>query len=368
MKRKIKRIIKRNKFIYNLVVPLWMSFQLFVNYKYKKVPLSGKLRMIKKYFVQVYKGLPRILAFEPVSTCPLNCEFCILKSLRTFEKRKKVRMSFEEFKKIIDDISFFCTEAHFSGGEPILNNDIFKMFRYCREKDIFTLMATNAQLLDEEKIKSLLKDPPNIILLSFESPDKEVYEKIRKQGKFERLEKNIRDLISEKKKTGQFYPLIILQMVLTKVNQYQEKDYHSTVSAMGADFSSIKALGVWPEGDKEYVRKMEQEYIIDEREHPISRHRLDENGKLIPKKPRLGECPTRYTAYIGSGGEIYPCWYIVAQDFSPGNAVEQNFVNVWNGKTYKNFRKKMFDGTAYPSLCDKCIGINTKGIERRVKK
>ncbi len=368
IKQTIKKIVKRNKYLKALALTLIRTYTLFLKYESKGLSLKTKLHIMKKYFIQEIKGLPRIIAFEPISTCPLNCEFCMLRDLRTFEKRRKVRMSFKEFKRIIDDTASFCTNIEFSGGEPILNNDIFKMLKYCHEKNITTVLATNAQLLNKEKIKQLLQSPPNHVLLALESPDRKTYEKIRHLGNFERLNKNIHELISQKKKTGQFYPLITLQMVLTKVNQYQEKYYHQIVSDLGADFSSVKAFGIWPEGSPEYFEKMEKEYIVDKKDNPISRHYLDNKGKVVYKKLKKGDCPLTQTAYIGSGGEVYPCWYILAQKFSPGNAVDNNFIDIWNSKTYKNFRKKMVEGAAYPGLCEKCIGLESRAVVKRVKK
>jgi len=368
IKQTIKKIVKRNKYLKSLALTLIRTYTLFLKYESKGLPLKTKFHIMKKYFIQEIKGLPRDMAIEIISTCPLNCAFCIIRDIKTFEKRRKIKMSLKEFKKFIDDIAFFCTDLQFSGGEPILHEDVFEMFRYCREKNILALLATNAQLLNKEKIKLLLENPPHSILLAFESPDKKTYEKIRRFGNFEKLQKNIYELISQKRKTGQFYPIITLQMVLTKVNQYQEKYYHQVVSDIGANFSAIKALGVWPEGNSEYVEKLEREYIIDKKLHPISRHGLDKNGKIIYRERKKGECPLTQTAWIGSGGEVYPCWYIAAQKFSPGNAIDKNFVDIWNSKIYKNFRKKMWEGVAYPGLCKKCIGITACATVKRVKK
>lgn len=368
MNSNIKKIVRRIRPLRALGMCVRKIYSLFLSYEFKGKNLRYKLRLSKKYVIQMIKGLPVEIGIEPISTCPLNCEFCILRKLRTFEKRRKVRMSFDEFKKIVDDISFFCTDVQFSGGEPILNADIFKMFQYCRKNYINSWLATNAQMLDKEKISALLDNPPDVVELAFESPDKETYEKIRRHGNFERLNENIFELIRQKKERKQFYPVIMLQMVLTKVNRYQEKYYHQIVSDMGADFSSIKALGVWPEGDKEYIEKLEKEYIIDKREHPISRHYLDKNGKLIYAKVKKGDCAMLYRSYIGSGGEVFYCWYVFNKSIPVGNAIDMNFVDIWNGNDYKRIRERMFKADAPHGLCVKCIGVDTRQDIKKIIK
>ena len=52
-------------------------------------------------------------------------------------------MTFNVFRKIIDDIVWFTRDIQFSGGEPLPNLNIFEMFKYYREKNIYTLLATN---------------------------------------------------------------------------------------------------------------------------------------------------------------------------------------------------------------------------------
>ena len=98
-------------------------------------------------------------------------------------------MTFDEFKKIIDDVKWFLTDIQFSGGEPLLNPDIFKMFRYCRENNIYTLLATNAILLGHKNnIEKIIKDPPDKILVAFESVDKEQYETIRRKANLRQIQ------------------------------------------------------------------------------------------------------------------------------------------------------------------------------------
>lgn len=323
---------------------------------YEGRTLRERIELWNKKRVQLKFGYPETIAFEPVSRCILDCEFCILRDLKTWEYRRKTIMTFEEFKKIIDDIAFLTTNIEFSGGEPLLNKDIFRMFRHARERNICTLLATNAQLLGyRNNLKDLMGSPPDKMLIAYESIDKETYEAIRRRGKHDVLVSNIRALIEEKRKRKQKYPIIILQMVLTKKNMHQEGLFWESVKALGADYGSVKPLGVWPEGSPEYDRKMVEEYVVPHSEHSISRHEIDENDNVICfRKP--GQCPAVQHCYIGSGGEVYPCWYIVTQMPSFGNAVDDNFVEIWNGQAYREYREKMLNDWAHP-LCHKCIGI-----------
>jgi len=352
----IKSIIKRMPVIGSVAIS---ANQVRLN-AYEGRNIYEKIDIAKKKFIQRKYGLPSIIAFEPISRCILDCEFCMIRDLQTWKYRRKTIMDFEEFRKIINDIAYFTTDIQFSGGEPLLNRDIFKMFSYCREKNIYTLLATNAQLLGNgNNLQDILANPPDNIVIAYESVDKETYETIRRRGKHDVLVNNIKMLIEEKKKSGQKYPIILLRMVLTKKNMHQVDLFWKSVKALGADYGAVKAVGVWPEGTPEYDRKMAEEYVVPKSEHPISRHEIDGNGNIVCfRKP--GQCPAIKHAYIGSGGEVIPCWYILTQMPTFGNAIDDNFVDIWNSREYTEYRNKMLNDWAHP-LCKKCPGV---GLEQ----
>ena len=346
---------------------LTQSYRYLFTYKYSRWGLGNRIELVYKELYRITKKYPYNIGVEISSTCPLNCEFCILKELKTYKKRKKIHMGFKEFKHIVNELSGFCNLLQLSGGEPILNNDIFRMLKYARSRNMPVLLASNAVLLTKEKSDKLLDNPPFGILIPYESPDKKTYEKIRKNAKYDTFMDNIKYLISEKKRRKQFYPIITLQMVLTKQNMKQKDTYHKSVTELGADYSSIKALGVWPEGSKSYKKKMEEHYVIDKRKTRISRHELDKNGKLKDVQIKKGMCPGTQMLYIGSGGEILPCFYVVANAVSQGNVLESNFKTIWDSNSYKKFRKKMYNGKAYKNYCNQCIGIGAVSELQKVK-
>lgn len=339
----------------------------FYSKRWRARNFREKLALYKKKRVQHREGLPSIIAFEPISACPLDCAFCMLRELKTYKFRKKVRMDLDEFKKIIDDIAHFATEIHFSGGEPLLHPDIFEMIRYARQHNIYTHLSSNAQLLDRNNnIERIIQDPPDEMLLAYEALDKETYESIRRRGDFDKLERNIHGMIRAKKESGGRFPVITLQMVLTKKNMAQEKAFWEMVRETGADYASVKALGVWPEGSPEYDKLMREEYVIPRSEHPTSRHDFDEEGNVVfYRKP--GQCTQTGNCLIGSGGEVIPCWYIFVKTPYMGNAVEESLVDIWKSPEYVKYRHEMLHGWANP-LCHKCIGVKATGTVKNIQK
>lgn len=330
------------------------------NFKFPSPVLTTQ----QKKAIQKKFRLPHSISFEVISTCILDCEFCILKDLKSWKYRRKTIMSLDEFKKIIDDIAWFTTFIDFSGGEPLLNKEIFDMCHYARQKNIYTMISSNIQLLSRDNnLEKLLQSPPDEIIIAYDGLEKEVYETIRKKGNFELLVKNIEDLVRLKKERNAQFPLLTMQMVLTKKNRHMKQDFWKAAQDFGVDKAMIKPIGLWPEADPQYDKKMTLEYIVPRNEESISRHDIVEGEPVFIRWP--GQCPCANLSYIGSGGEVLPCYYIVTKIPFMGNALDKGFFQVWNSKKYREYRDKMRNSWANP-LCHRCIGLST-GTELEIR-
>ena len=310
-------------------------------------------------------GMPDVVAIQPDCVCPLRCEFCQIHELKLWEHRRRRVMPLADFASIIDDIAPYTTDIQFSGGEPFIHPDITRMFAHCRARGIYTLAATNAVLLNDERIAQIIANPPDAMLMSYEALDARLYEEIRKKGNYDVLVRNIRALIEAKRKSGSHLPLITLQMVLNKRNRHQVADYWQQVADMGADIASVKALGVWPEGNAVHRQKMLEDYVIPMSEDPISRHDIID-GRLTYQR-REGQCPSTRTVSIGSGGEVMACWYLVVAGGGLGYVPDEPFARIWNSAKYRRLRERMLDGWAFEE-CSRCIGVGATGQSKRVKR
>ena len=113
---------------------LWEIFQ---NYKKKKAVLPY---------------LPIRLWIEPTSFCNLKCVMCPNKDL---DAKDKGRMTFELFRKIVDEAKNFIHEANLiHRGESLLHPEFFEMVRYAADAGIVTKLHTNGTLLDETKARA----------------------------------------------------------------------------------------------------------------------------------------------------------------------------------------------------------------------
>ena len=101
-------------------------------------------------------------------------------------------MSLDLFKKVIDSahkkIEFISIASR---GEPLVCKDIDKMLEYTENKFLNLKINTNASLLNEKKIHSVLSGGVKTIVFSVDAADPKLYEKLRVNGKFEKTLSNI---------------------------------------------------------------------------------------------------------------------------------------------------------------------------------
>ena len=191
----------------------------------KKIPLY----LVHRYRYEIYPELlilddfPPYLQIEPSSICNYRCVFCF-ETDKTFTNKKSGymgTMNLDLFKKIIDqaenNIEFLSLASR---GEPLISKNIVPMLKYTEKKFLNLKINTNASLLNEEKIHAVLGGGVGTIVFSADAADKELYSKLRVNGKLEKVLKNI-ELFNNIKEKQYKNNKIITRVSGVKVNDEQ---------------------------------------------------------------------------------------------------------------------------------------------------
>lgn len=140
---------------------------------------------------------PYTVAIDPSNLC----NFSAIQYKEEKLNFKKQFMSFELFKKIIDDLKAFPEKLkvlRINGqGEPLLNPDICDMIRYAKESHVadYIETITNGSRLNPSLNRKLIDSGIDRIRISVEALDREGYQKIAGvEMDFEEFLANIEDL------------------------------------------------------------------------------------------------------------------------------------------------------------------------------
>jgi molybdenum cofactor biosynthesis enzyme MoaA/SAM-dependent methyltransferase len=129
------------------------------------------------------------MQIEVTTKCNLLCEHCE----HTHWCEEAINMSFDDFKLIMD--SFNIPILDLSGiGENMMNPEFSQMLEYACQKCKFVEYTTNLQIFNDEVKQVLLKYKPTL-RISVNGHNKEMYEKIQVNVKWETLWTNVRWLL-----------------------------------------------------------------------------------------------------------------------------------------------------------------------------
>ena len=132
-------------------------------------------RLMKWHFFYYFfkKTSPVICVFYITDKCLMRCKMCNL-----WKSGKNDTLSLDLFKKTIKDLSRSCCYVTFSGGEPLLVEDIIERIVYSKKYIPHIHLVSNGYLLDEEMAKKLAATGIDEISISIDGP-REIHDKIR---------------------------------------------------------------------------------------------------------------------------------------------------------------------------------------------
>lgn len=144
----------------------------------------------QKNIPEHYCGSPYVSALEINKNCNLDCIMCNTK----MSKRKQQNMSLDLFEKAL----FYMHHNHLTIttlhtiNEPLINPQLEEYLKLLIKYKIRVMLSTNVQVLDR-KLDLLFKYSKAIhqIRFSVDGATKEIYEKIRRPGKFDKLIENL---------------------------------------------------------------------------------------------------------------------------------------------------------------------------------
>ncbi|MDP6108442.1 MAG: radical SAM protein, partial [Rhodospirillales bacterium] len=125
-------------------------------------------------------NFPRFIEIETVNACNARCPMCTIDDWQ----RNTPTMKDDLFHRIADEIIDHRDEVNrvslYRDGEPLLDKKLPERIAYLKQGGVnVTSISTNVSLLDESRSRALLDAGLDMIILSIDSLQKEIFEGIR---------------------------------------------------------------------------------------------------------------------------------------------------------------------------------------------
>ena len=261
--------------------------------------------------------------------CNLQCEHCVYDS----GKLNMVDMSFETVKKLnIGFKNMGVKEVHITGGEPLLNKELFNMINYLHSEGYLVRLQSNGYLINKEVARKLKTNGVDHILISIDGLY-ETHNKFRGNSKsFTAACEAVKICIDE----GIFtrvntvvskFNINRIKDLMKKMNELkvnQHSFFYLTPMGRGVNLKdSILSLSEW--------KTIQNEILSYGKELGCSsKIRIQDvfhEGDMVYEG--LDIC-RKDNCLIMSNGNVYHCVFFVNSPYCLGNIYEDDILEIWN--------------------------------------
>lgn len=278
----------------------------------------------------IVADFPVHLLVEPTSACNLRCVMCY-QSDRTFNRKPYIgMMDMGLFRDVVDQAADGGSGALslVSRGEPFMHKDFGEMLRYASSKKRFFDIKTNtnATRLTENACHDLLSSDINVIVISVDAHEKDLYEKIRVRGNFETVLANVRRLCDIRDRQYSDSKVEIRISGVRISDEQNEKEFHDFWSEICDTVVLVRAQKRW----NTYENDLHPDHA------PPCSFLWDRFFVLFDGTFNM--CDEDYKAYL-----------------SPGTARESTIREIWHGEALTRLRSRHLAGRR-PDIvpCDRC--------------
>lgn len=339
--------------------------------KYLFLYLGNKLKQFYLKLTKSHKvAYPSTIMLELTNLCNLACTTCP----REYAYGKQMNtglMDIEQAKKIIDQLWPYLDSIGLTGlGETFMYNDIEEVVDYIKSKNkgIIISVSTNAVLPSFIKRASRIVNKIDTIQISIDGLN-EVYEKIRLNATFSKLDENLRELKALCKDSE---TTLMLNMVVTKENYHQMPDLVEYANEIEIDFLDFTLFNLAS------VTNIDRSYYQFYKSPEFLRvlGLLEEKIKTCPNvyvtnknfetNNGFKKCHFPWSHYYVSwDGYVPPCCAKpFPKELNFGNVFNKNIMETLNNKAMVDWRKLWFKNET-PSFCDKCHLIDIEPVKKQ---
>jgi radical SAM protein with 4Fe4S-binding SPASM domain len=303
-------------------------------------------------------GKPIAAYWGVSSRCNFRCRYCYADCGAPAKEETQRYLTSQENRRIIDKITDHgFPEIVFTGGEPLLNKDVFDMAEYAKEKGLFVGLLTNGSLIknhDVEKFKTF-----NYVKISLDSMREEENDYLRGRGSY-RLIVDAIDLLRSNNID------VHIGTVLTRINRDSLKDLinglYNTYNIKRHTIANFAPLGMGKTcaGDLACTPEeaRENETLILETKMKLSKkdfHSVLQDNAL-PEGRRVCCGMGNSEIFINERGNVYPCRMTYSEEYYLGNiltcdmsAIQKNVEKITKNLTVDSLES--CKGCDYKYLC-----------------
>jgi MoaA/NifB/PqqE/SkfB family radical SAM enzyme len=281
---------------------------------------NGSMRAYLQAASHIYRKLtgqapPVTAALALTFRCQCNCVHCF-----AAVKGRDIdhEMSTEELKDVINQLKALGSIlAIFSGGEPLLREDIFDLVAHAHDIGLLTRISTNGFLLTRDCVAELKKAGLNQCGVSIDDADPATHDRLRGlPGCFERAVQGLRYLNEYNVNSK-----ILVYAARRNVTEGLERiiDLGRRLHAFSVYILIPVATGRWAGSQSEVLSKEEMDRLLKLYDLKFVHLEFSTMETMCCAYDKL-------LIHIGATGDVTPCPYI---PYAIGNIHKEPLIDIW---------------------------------------
>jgi MoaA/NifB/PqqE/SkfB family radical SAM enzyme len=291
-------------------------------------------------------------------------------------------LSFDDFRRIVDQFPVLERVVLHGLGEPLLNKELPKMIRYLKDRGTYVLFNSNGIALTARRGQEIIDAGLDEYRLSMDGSTPEVYAKVRGVDAFDKIWRNVRAFVARQREQNASKPAVSLWFTAMRENLEDLPGLIELAGDAGVKEVYMQRLVYFEEGlaaskQSLFRRSSSEELALVKRCEERCKElgiTFSAAGSATPVESLLrdfGErpwsgCRRPYTlTYITSSGNVLSCCFAPfghrsAKEYKEervlGNIFQQPIEEIWNGEQYEAFRRA-FESDHPARHCSQC-GLN----------
>jgi MoaA/NifB/PqqE/SkfB family radical SAM enzyme len=292
-------------------------------------------------------GMPLHMQFELTNFCNLRCPMCPTGS-RSLERAPRA-MELEMLERVLEEVGpYLLTATLWGWGESLLHPRLPEALAAVHKHPAVSLLSTNGQNLDQDRIIHALADfPPTYLIVAIDGLTDETNSKFRAGARLAPALSGVERLAAIKRERGQQLPVLHMRYIVMKHNQHELPRLEGFAREHRFDMLTIRTLSPLA---CDVADSVHLDYLPDTPEYRSYRY---EGGRRVARGDFVCQQPFWFPTLFADG-TVVGC----EQDHngtrpfgSVGNGA--SFREVWDAAQAARARKEVRDGPL-PGFCLGC--------------
>lgn len=303
-----------------------------------------------------------LISWNITKACNLNCEHCY----RDAGKRQPDELTTKEGKSLLDDFKKLGFRiVIFSGGEPLLRNDLYELIAYACSLGLVSVLGTNGTLIDTTCAFRLKEAGLKRAGISLDAASPDIHDKFRRLSgswkkavaamencKIAGLEFQVHTTVTKKN----IKEVLAITDFAQKIGARAHHIFFLVPTGRGKDIDDAIPTALEHEELLEQILEKQKDVFIELKPVCAPQFMRIAKKKKINVRFQKGCLAGINYACILPNGDIHPCPYL---PINLGNVRKEGFVKIWqDNDVLKELRGLKLKGKCgmceFKTICSGC--------------